>query len=185
MKIPNQQQLDKIRARSNTATPGPWMWHLNDSQKDVKLVTTHSGQYFVMGMTRWGMHGAAPTFQIYDKYEGPVSERKGKGMRRVELLSKSLPGKEHHKGWDDYIDHPDAIFIEKSKEDVEALLTYIDDVTHGEKFNALALAAAKVAHNLYMPNNASFEFNIIQYPVDRMIYDSIRVAMSEVLKDDD
>lgn len=78
-----------------------------------------------MGFVRWGMDSACPTFQEFEKYEGPVTERGGKGMTRADKLAKSYPGKEHHVGFDDYIDHPDALAFEKSWEDIDALIAEV------------------------------------------------------------
>jgi hypothetical protein len=126
MKPMDKAELDAIRERCEKATPGPWMWDISTANKECTLATAHSGKYYVMGFARWGTQGACPTFQEFEKYEGPVTGRESKGMSRADSLAKSLPGKEHHKGFDDYIDHPDAIFIAHAKNDMEALLAEID-----------------------------------------------------------
>jgi hypothetical protein len=122
-------RIDDIKVRCEKATPGPWMWDIRTATKSVLLETAHSGRYYVMGFERWGTQGACPRFQEFKKYEGPVGERGSCGMKRADKYAKSLPGKEHHEGFDDYIDHPDAIFIEHSKEDVEFLLSELERVT--------------------------------------------------------
>jgi len=121
----DDKALEAIEARVNAATPGPWMWDMRENYKQVKLVTAHSGQYYVMDFERRGMQGACPSFQVYDKYDGPVRERGSHGMMRADQLAKSYPGKEHHKGFDDYIDHPDAILIAHAPEDIKALLALV------------------------------------------------------------
>jgi len=119
------EELEAIEARCNAATPGPWEWDVNSVSKIVHLRTVHSGRYYVMGFKRFGTKGAAPTFQVYEKHEGPLHERGSKGMFRADDLAKSYPGKEHHEGYDDYIDHPDAEFIAHSKQDVASLIAEV------------------------------------------------------------
>ena len=115
-------RVAEIEARHNAATPGPYKWDLRTHSQQCILVTDHSGQYYIMGFERWGFHNACPVFQTYEKYEGPVTERHGQGMVRADKLAKSIPGMEHHRGFDDYIDHPDAIALEHSWQDVDTLL---------------------------------------------------------------
>jgi len=117
--------LEAIEARVNAATPGPWRWDAAPCNQEISLVTSHSGGYYVMGFERYGMRDAAPTFQVYEKYDGSVTERKSEGMVRADKLCKSIPGKEHHVGFDDYIDHPDAILIAHAPEDIKALLALV------------------------------------------------------------
>jgi len=119
-------RLEEIRARAEAATPGPWMWNVNEHCQNMKLVTTHSGQYYVMGFERWGMQGAQPTFQVYRKYSGPVKERESVGMKKAIALSKWNQDYRHNDGW---VDHPDAEFIANSREDVTYLLGEIDRLT--------------------------------------------------------
>jgi len=124
-----REELEAIEARCNAATPGPWEWDVNSVSKIVHLRTVHSGRYYVMGFKRFGTKGAAPTFQVYEKHEGPLQERGSKGMFRADDLAKSYPGKEHHEGYDDYIDHPDAEFIAHSKQDVASLIAEVKRLT--------------------------------------------------------
>ena len=116
----------ELREAEKKATPGPWMWDLRTCDQNVKIVTTHSGQYYVMGCERWGMRGAGLTFQRFEKYEGPVAERGGRGMTRCDMLAKSYPGKDHHEGWDDYIDHPDALILIEARNALPDLFKEID-----------------------------------------------------------
>jgi len=120
-----QEELEAIEAREAAATPGPWVWDVHSHNKIVYLRTDHSGYFYVMGFQRWGPQSAAPTFQVYEKDSGELWERESKGMFRADKLTKSFPGKEHHVGWDDYINHPDAEFIAHSRQDVEALLAEV------------------------------------------------------------
>ncbi len=119
-------RLEEIRARLEAATPGPWRWEIRTGHKMCKLMTDHSGQYYVMDFARWGLQDACPTFQQYEKYSGPVDERRSLGMTRADKMAKSYPGKEHHQGYDDYIDHPDAILIAKAPEYISYLLAEVE-----------------------------------------------------------
>jgi len=122
-----KEERDTIRARLETATPGPWEWEVNSLHQFVQLRTTHSGRYYVMDVVRWGMRGAAPRFQVHKRHDGRMDERGSKGMFRADKLTKSNPGKAHHEGWDDTIDHPDAEFIAHSIQDVSALLEALEE----------------------------------------------------------
>jgi hypothetical protein len=119
-------KLDEIKERHSKATPGPYRWDIRTCHKQAYLTTTHSGQYYVMGFKRWGMHGAQPEFQVYDKYEGPVRERGSNGMVATQELAK--PRAKHHPDFDMWIDHPDAIAIENSWEDIDFLLSVNADM---------------------------------------------------------
>jgi hypothetical protein len=111
-----KEKLSEIKTRLEAATPGPWEWDVNSHHKIVTLMTTHSGRLYVMGFVRWGTNGAAPTFQTDNR------------MVRADELLKSMPGREHHIGYDDYIDHPDANLIANAPADIQALLEYIDEL---------------------------------------------------------
>lgn len=110
----NEQYL-MIRERYLKATPGPWRWFVEDH--DVKLLTTHSGRYWVMGFTRMGMHQAQPVFQVYEQYQGPVNQRGSQGMVKATEL----------RCVDRYdIDHPDAQLISHAPEDIGLLLAEVE-----------------------------------------------------------
>lgn len=111
-----KELAEKAKEIDKKATPGPWMWDLRECTHQCLLTTTHSGKYYVMGFQRWGLHDALPTFQVYDRYEGQMKDRGSHGMVRAEKLSKSYPGQEHHRGFDNFIDHPDARYIAESRE---------------------------------------------------------------------
>lgn len=117
-----EELIQRAKALDEKATPGPWMWDMRTAHHTCQLVTAHSGQYYVMQFSRWGMQDACPEFQQFKRYSGPVTERGGLGMVRADKMAKSYPGKEHHKGFDDYIDHPDAVFIAESRELVTELI---------------------------------------------------------------
>ena len=127
-----KEKLDEIKSRLKAATPGPWEWDVNSGVKIARLMTTHSGRYYVMGFKRWGPQNAIPEFQVYDKYEGDVRERGSHGMVRADKLLKSMPGKEHHEGYDDYISHPDADLIANAPSDIQVLLDYIEELERRE-----------------------------------------------------
>lgn len=154
-----EQELKAIESRCAAATPGPWMWDMRTHSKMCQLETTHSGHYFVMGFDRWGTQSACPIFQKYNRYEGPVNERGSHGMIRADKLAKSLPGKEHHDGFDDYIDHPDAIFIEHSKADMDALLSEIHRLTTdlAALRERCEVAEQKVEYKIYVPSDDGYD----------------------------
>lgn len=109
----NQIELDEIKARCDKATPGPWEWDVIDAHKCIYL---ESARWKVMDFTRYGMNGAAPRFLV----DGV--------MERADSLLKSIPGKEHHEGFDNYIDHPDAQFIAHARQDIPVLLAEVEQL---------------------------------------------------------
>ena len=124
-----EELVQEAKALDKRATPGPWMWEIRTNIRDCKLMTAHSGQYYVMQFARWGMQDACPEFQVYDRYSGPVVERGSHGMLRADKMAKSYPGKEHHHGYDDYIDHPDAEYIAKSRGLFTKLIEAVEALT--------------------------------------------------------
>jgi len=122
----NDTRIDEIKARCDKATPGPWKWLVNKGCKDIKLVTVHSGNYYVMGFERWGFQQAQPIFQEYEKYEGSVQDRKSKGMTKAIELSKWNQTYRSDDGW---VDHPDAELIAHSQDDIVYLLAEFERVT--------------------------------------------------------
>lgn len=123
-----KELVEKAKEIDRKATPGPWMWDLRECNHQCLLTTTHSGKYYVMGFQRWGMQDALPSFQVYDRYEGPMKERGSHGMVRADDLSKSYPGQEHHHGFDNFIDHPDARYIAESRELFHLMTAAITDL---------------------------------------------------------
>lgn len=119
------ERIAEITARHKAATPGPYRWIMRSKTRQCKLVTDHSGQYYVMEFERWGMQDACPTFQTYEKYDGPIKGRHGTGMVRAEKLAKPIGGLAYRIGHEEYIDHPDAIALEKSWEDIDYLLSQL------------------------------------------------------------
>lgn len=107
-------RLEEIRARCEAATPGPWHWDVFKRQKAVAL---ESARYKVMGFARFGPQSAQPTFRV----DGI--------MEKAQDLAKSIPGMEHHEGFDDFIDHPDAAFIAHAREDIPWLLDEVARLT--------------------------------------------------------
>jgi hypothetical protein len=106
--------MKEIEQRAAAATAGPWHWHVATGSKNILL---ESNKWVVMAFTRYGMSQAAPEF------------RKDGILYRADELTKSIPGYEHHKGFDEFIDHPDAIFIEHAKGDVEFLISEVHRLT--------------------------------------------------------
>ncbi|GED14828.1 hypothetical protein [Aneurinibacillus migulanus] len=115
-----EQELQEIQNRWAAATPGPWRWDVNKTDKLVHLSTTHSGRYHVMQFRRYGMQGAQPMFQKYEKYEGPVTERGSEGMHKVEDFA--IPRVSHMTKYGLDINHPDAQAIANAPEDVRKLI---------------------------------------------------------------
>lgn len=123
-----KELAEKAREIDAKATPGPWMWDLRECNHQCLLTTTHSGKYYVMGFQRWGLQDALPSFQVYDRYEGQMKDRGSHGMVRADKLSKSYPGQEHHYGFDNFIDHPDARYIAESRELFHQMATAITEL---------------------------------------------------------
>lgn len=78
-------------------TPGPWVWEVSTKNKEASLESLASMRPIVMDFTRWGMGGAAPRFHDHGI------------MRRVEEFA--VQRKQHHVGFDQWINHPDALLI--------------------------------------------------------------------------
>ncbi len=127
----------------------------------AQIVTTHSGMYYVMQFARWGMSDACPVFQVYEKYDGPVGERRGRGMVRADKLARSYPGKEHHDGFDDYIDHPDAIIMVAAR---NALPELLDTIERQADENALLLQAVRKYARL--PNTCMYGRDCVEVERD-------------------
>lgn len=123
-----KELAEKVKEIDEKATPGPWMWDLRECNHQCLLTTTHSGKYYVMGFQRWGLQDALPSFQVYDRYDGPMKDRGSHGMVRADKLSKSYPGQEHHRGFDNFIDHPDARYIAESRQLFHLLAEAITDL---------------------------------------------------------
>lgn len=102
-----EERVQQIQARCDAAQPAPWRWEVTTKHKNVSL---ENGRYVVMSFARYGMSGAAPCFL-----------RNGR-LTRVDELTKSIPGYEHHVGFDDYIDHPDAQLLSHARGDLDFLL---------------------------------------------------------------
>ena len=123
-----KELAEKAKEIDEKATPGPWMWDLRECNHQCLLTTTHSGKYYVMGFQRWGLQDALPSFQVCDRYDGPMKDRGSHGMVRADKLSKSYPGQEHHRGFDNFIDHPDARYIAESRQLFHLLAEAITDL---------------------------------------------------------
>ena len=140
-----KELIEKAKEIDEKATPGPWMWDLNECIHQCKLTTTHSGKYYVMGFNRWGLQSALPSFQVYDRYEGPLEGRGSHGMVRADEMSRSYPGKVHHQGFDNFIDHPDARYIAESRQLFHLMIDAITELSEkvGELENQLAEVTAE------------------------------------------
>lgn len=106
------QEIEAIRARRDAATPGPWKWGGNTSGKVVNLFATGGLRDTVMTFWRWGTQSAMPVFRV-----------DGMLLAAKEFFVKP---QSHNPWFIDGIDHPDAIFIEHAREDVDTLLAEVD-----------------------------------------------------------
>lgn len=99
-------RLAAIRERVAAATPGPWGWRGNKDAQQIILYRLAGWGDVVMSFARWGMQRARPHFVT----DGIIREPQW------------VMGPPHHPWQIDGIDHPDARFIEHSREDVDWLL---------------------------------------------------------------
>jgi hypothetical protein len=166
--------LTAARARHAAATPGPWRWYGNTETRTVYLATAHSGRYHVLGFRRWGMRGAQPEFQIYDRYEGPVRDRGSHGMVAFADLE-ARAGADRGPGFDvavpryrhDFVGvgHPDAALIEHGWEDLRAAFAEVDRLagwnlalrTRLEQLARTALKAYEELHRVSVFDGLSVE----------------------------
>ncbi|MGG4552587.1 hypothetical protein [Paenibacillus humicus] len=102
-------KIQEIEQRHAAATPGPWYWHGYLKSQDVDLMSETSGHPTVMGFRRWGMNGAAPSFNV----DGAM-ERIDYGM----IETRKQHSSDFHK-----IKHPDADLIKNSWADIAYLLS--------------------------------------------------------------
>lgn len=99
--------IAKLRAIAEAATPGEWQWYGNTKMREVYLATVDRGRVFVMQFERWGMAGAQPRFQVR------LSVDEGGGiMRNLDELGDLGPKMvaSHRNGFVG-IAHPDATHI--------------------------------------------------------------------------
>lgn len=107
-------KFEEIVSRHQAATKGPHRWFGNTKVKNIYLATIDRGRIYIMEFVRWGMGGACPTFQP------PADGSLGWNMIRAdERVQYEAPHRKDFVG----IDHPDAIAIERSWEDIDALIT--------------------------------------------------------------
>ena len=109
-----EERLAEIERRLHRATPGPWRWVIHEWQQG--LYTEHSGRYVVMDFVRRGMQDAAPRFQAYERYEGPLTKRGSLGMKKAEEFLEDGYWKPNH---------PDAELIASAPADIADLLAEV------------------------------------------------------------
>lgn len=99
------------RAQNHLAKilPWPWCWRVNPAGKTVELVGR--GRY-ILGAHRWGMQGGQLWFYNHETH---LLENTTKYMVPID-------GRDHHKGWCQTIDHPDANFLAEAPELVDGLV---------------------------------------------------------------
>ena len=154
--------IKAIKERCDKATQGPWIWDIRKNDKHVMLRSTVGLRNIVMDFIRWGTQSATPRF-IVDGI-----------MKVAALFAKSIPGCEHHTGFDDYIDHPDADFIAHSRTDVENMVADIEslqaqlaEVTQTRDDYATAARAISLWLKEFCDNSLTY---------DQMIADAARKA---------
>lgn len=123
----------ELRARFASATRGPWRWCGNGGRKrrevHLYLATTHSGRIYIMDFVRSGWSGAQPRFHP-------------QGMPMVDardLLTYQVEYRDDISG----INNPDARFLERSWEDVDALLKELDATREALRASQAQLALAQ------------------------------------------
>lgn len=113
----------------NQHTPGPWRWEINLQYKSIQLC---GGKPLfdktVMGVKRWGMNGATPTFQDVNGYH----------LIEAKDVAEVVPGREHHKEWFQTLNQADANLIAAAPDLLEALqeMLLVDELNEVAKFQA-------------------------------------------------
>lgn len=133
------ERLAEIERRLHRATPGPWRWVIQGWQQG--LYTDHSGRYVVMDFVRRGMRDAAPRFQAYVRYEGPLRERGSLGMKKAEEFLE-----------DGYLKpiHPDAELIASAPTDIADLLAEVRRLRQCLEFLADETKLSAEHHNSHL-----------------------------------
>lgn len=106
-------KLTEIKEALVAATPGPWFWHGYLKHSDIDLVSEASGHPTVMGFRRWGMQGAAPSFN------------KGGAMERIDEPGMVTTRKPHTSEFYQ-VNHPDAFLIAHAPEYITYLLQLVE-----------------------------------------------------------
>lgn len=131
------EQLDIIKARAATATPGPWAWFGNTGVQSVYLATQYWGRHYVMGFERWGMRGAMPRFfkgrqtdlneNGIGRFDGGVpSTPKTDPIYEVAPLARDAKNPKVYREDIIGIRNPDADFIAHSRADIDYLIGEVD-----------------------------------------------------------
>lgn len=107
-----RSEIEAIRAREQGATEGPWRWYGNETGKTISLQSIIGLRMTVMTFWRWGMQGAMPAFTV----DGILHAARTFFVRP----------EPHNDYYIADIDHPDAQFIEHSRQDVKTLLAEVD-----------------------------------------------------------
>lgn len=131
-----RERIERIRARHDAATPGPWRWygyvrgrgimHSKATKRrceQVYLSTEARGRIYIMQFERVGFNDAQPVFQFY---RDPEKRHENLGGGRMVGAGELAGGPDgylkEYSGEFVGIDNQDAIAIEKSWEDVDFLL---------------------------------------------------------------
>lgn len=97
-------------------TPGPWHWEVSERSRSVVLINARTD--YVMGLNRWGMQSAAPTFPV------------GGIMRNVSTMLTAFPGRQHHRDWCADIEHVNARLIAAAPDLLAACEDALGTLTH-------------------------------------------------------
>lgn len=100
------EEIAALEEMEKKATKGPWSWNLSLKSKRIMLESATRGYETVMDFTRWGMNGARPRFRRSLDSDGKCAI-----MIEGEEFAAIVPGREHHAGWFQTLDHPDANLI--------------------------------------------------------------------------
>lgn len=119
--------LQEIRDRAAAATNGPWHWAGNTDTRWVALCHWgQTGRESVMDFERWGMQSATPRFHVPDDYWMRPAHENVVYAVAPEATSRKDP--KVYRADVAGIRHPDAIFLEHSRGDVDSLLGMIDKI---------------------------------------------------------
>lgn len=122
-------KIEEIRERAANATAGPWMWYGCYENQNITLCTKDDGMLYVMDFVRWGMQNAQPRFQA-----SGMTPTKDLPIFQVAPDATSIDDPRVYRGTMIGIRHPDAEFIAHSRQDIDDLLAYIDELESGSTY---------------------------------------------------
>lgn len=118
-----EEQLQAIWNRAENASPGPWFWRGNLTNKDVRLSYHRPGhgETMVMDFIRWGNQDGLPRFGIEHVM------RDADKLAIFEVCPECTDANDERVYRQNIVGfrHPDAEFIAASRQDVQDLLEHI------------------------------------------------------------